>query len=459
MEYRIEKDSMGEIAVPHDKYWGAQTQRSFQNFEIGDIRMPLELIRTLALVKKAAAYANAELGVLPDEKKQLIAQVCDEIIDGKLDDQFPLVVWQTGSGTQTNMNLNEVIAHRAEEIKSGSLRADTFISPNDDVNKSQSTNDVFPTAMRMAVAIHLLDKTIPALSFLQQELEKKAAEFQDIIIIGRTHMQDATPLRLGSEFSAYSSQLAYGIRALKETLPHLMELPIGGTAVGSGLNTPSGYDKVCLGYIRQFTQKSFECAANKYEAMSSHDALVGTSGALKQLAVSLMKIANDIRLSASGPRSGIGEICLPQNEPGSSIMPGKVNPTQCEALCMVCAQLIGYDAAVSVAGMQGHWQLNVFMPVIAYDMLNAVRLLADASLSFARNCVSGITANKAKIETNLRQSLMLVTALNTHIGYHNAAKISQYAYQHDLSLKEAALALNLVSETDFDKWVDPEKMV
>ena len=445
--------------MPQEKYWGAQTQRSYQNFKIGDIRMPVEVIHNIALVKKAAACANVELGVLPEEKKRLIVTVCDEIIAGKLDDQFPLVVWQTGSGTQTNMNVNEVVAHRAEELRSGSLCADTFIAPNDDVNRSQSTNDVFPTAMRMALATRLLDETIPALSQLRQRLEERAEAFRRIIKIGRTHMQDATPLRLGSEFAAYASQVGYGIRALENTLPHLMELPVGGTAVGSGLNTPAGYDRLCVRYICQFTQKPFVPAPDKYEAMSSHDALVEVSGALKQLAVSLMKISNDIRLSASGPRSGIGELNLPQNEPGSSIMPGKVNPTQCEALCMVCAQVIGHDAAVTVAGMQGHWQLNVFMPMIAYDLLTAARLLGDASLSFANHCVAGITANEERIRTHLEQSLMLVTALNPHIGYHHAAKIAQYAHAHGLSLKEAALATGLVSAQDFDAWVDPEKMV
>ncbi|MBO4402549.1 MAG: class II fumarate hydratase [Bacteroidales bacterium] len=456
---RIEKDSMGDVEVPLEKLWGAQTQRSYMNFKIGEIRMPLEMIRNLAIVKKAAACANAEAGVLSEEKKELIATVCDEIVAGKWDDQFPLVVWQTGSGTQTNMNVNEVIAHRAEMLKTGSLRAETFISPNDDVNKSQSTNDVFPTAMRMAVATRLLDDTLPALSALQQVLSEKAEAFQSIIKIGRTHMQDATPVRLGSEFSAYAAQISYGISALERTLPHLMELPLGGTAVGTGLNTPAHYDTYCLRYIRQFTGKEFTLAPNKFEAISSHDALVETSGAIKQLAVSLMKIANDIRLSASGPRSGIGELLLPQNEPGSSIMPGKVNPTQCEAVCMVCAQLIGMDTAVSVAGMQGHWQLNVFMPMIAYNLLLSVRLLADVSRSFAQHCISGIMPNEPVIQEHLNHSLMLVTALNPHIGYHNAAKIAQYAYQHGISLKEAALALQLVSENDFDRWVDPEQMV
>ena len=460
-KFRIESDLLGELKVPIDAYYGVQTQRALNNYRISNTRMcdyP-EYVIAIAYVKMAAAEANAELGVLTEEKKQLIVRVCDEIISGKLDDQFPLVVWQTGSGTQTNMNVNEVVAHRAEELRNGSLHADTYISPNDDVNRSQSTNDVFPTAMRMALATRLLDETIPALSLLRRRLEERAEAFRKIIKIGRTHMQDATPLRLGSEFSAYATQVGYGIRALENALPHLMELPVGGTAVGTGLNTPSGYDRLCVRYICQFTKKPFVPAPDKFEAMSSHDAMVEVSSALKQLAVSLMKISNDIRLSASGPRSGIGELNLPQNEPGSSIMPGKVNPTQCEAMCMVCAQVIGFDAAVSVAGMQGHWQLNVFMPMIAYDMLTSARLLGDACVSFANHCVAGITANEERIRTHLNQSLMLVTALNPHIGYHRAAKIAQYAYAYGTSLKEAAVATGLVSAQDFDQWVDPEKMV
>ena len=460
MDYRIEKDSMGEVRVPADRYWGAQTQRSFQNFKIGEFRMPMEIIRNLALIKKAAAYANAETGGFPEEKKRLIAQVCDEIIGGRLDDQFPLVVWQTGSGTQTNMNVNEVVANRAEVLRGNALgNGATFLSPNDDVNKSQSTNDVFPSALRMAAASALLDCCLPALESLQQAFGQKAAEFHDIVKIGRTHTQDATPLRLGDEFSGYAAQLAQGIRALKNTLPHLMELPIGGTAVGTGLNTPDGYDRCCVKHIAAFTGKPFTPAGNKFEAMSSHDAVVETSGALRQLAVSLMKIANDIRLSASGPRCGIGEIRLPQNEPGSSIMPGKVNPTQCEAMTMVCAQIIGYDATIAVSGMQGHWQLNVFMPVIAYDILQSIRLLGDACASFETHCVRGIAADTRKIQENLTHSLMLVTALNPHIGYHHAAEIARYAYANDLSLKEAALKLELLTEAEFDEWVRPEKMI
>ena len=456
---RVERDTMGEVEVPADRYWGAQTQRSYNNFRIGELLMPKEIIRCLALVKKAAAFANADAGVLSQEKKELIARVCDEILDGKLDAHFPLVVWQTGSGTQTNMNVNEVIANRAEEIRGGVPGEGRFLSPNDDVNRSQSTNDVFPSAMRMAAACLLSDLTLPALESLQQMFQQKAEEFHGIIKIGRTHTQDATPLRLGDEFSGYASQLEHGIQALKNTLPHLMELPLGGTAVGTGLNTPDGYDRNCVDYIVRFTGKPFTPAPNKFEAMSSHDAVVETSGALRQLAVSLMKIANDIRLSASGPRCGIGEILLPQNEPGSSIMPGKVNPTQCEAMTMVCAQVIGNDTTISVAGMQGHWQLNVFMPVMAYNILLSARLLGDACGSFGRNCVAGIVPDTGKISGNLHSSLMLVTALSPHIGYHHSAEIARYAYDRNLNLKEAALQLGYVTEAEFEEWVRPEDMV
>lgn len=459
MQFRVEKDSMGEMQVPADRYWGAQTQRSCQHFNIGGMRMPIEIIRQLALVKKAAAMANAEAGVLTEEKRQAIVRVCDEIIAGELDDHFPLVVWQTGSGTQTNMNVNEVIANRAEALRGRAMGGERLLSPNDDVNKSQSTNDVFPSAMRMATATALLDHTIPALESLQHALESKAQAFHGIIKIGRTHTQDATPLRLGDEFSAYAAQLAFGIRALRNTLPHLMELPVGGTAVGSGLNTPPGYDLNCVAHIARLTGKAFTPASNKFEAMSSHDALVETSGAMKQLAVSLMKIANDIRLSASGPRCGIGELRLPQNEPGSSIMPGKVNPTQCEAVTMVCAQIMGCDTTVSVAGMQGHWQLNVFMPVIAYNLLMEARLLGDVSRSFEIHCVAGITADEQRIKANLDASLMLVTALSPHIGYHHAAEIARSAYEQGLSLEEAALRSGYVDKESYDAWVRPEKMI
>lgn len=459
MKTRTESDSIGTVEVPSEKYWGAQTQRSLQNFQIGDVRMPMAVIRQLAVIKKAAACANCEAGVLSDEKRDLIVRVCDEILTGSLDSHFPLVVWQTGSGTQTNMNVNEVIANRAESIRGGIPGMDRLLSPNDDVNKSQSTNDVFPSAMRMAAAACLIDHTLPALESLQQVLQSKADSFHDVIKIGRTHTQDATPLRLGDEFSGYAAQVACGIRALRNTLPHLMELPIGGTAVGTGLNTPEGYDRQCVEFINRFTGKKFTLAFNKFEAMSSHDAVVETSGALKQLAVSLMKIANDLRLSASGPRCGIGELLLPQNEPGSSIMPGKVNPTQCEAMTMVCAQIIGNDATIAVAGMQGHWQLNVFMPVIAYNILQSAQLLGDVCGSFEKNCVAGIVPNEDKIRENLTSSLMLVTALSPHIGYHRSAEIARHAYDRNLSLKAAALELGYVSEAEFDSWVSPEKMI
>lgn len=456
---RTEHDTMGAVEVPDEKYWGAQTQRSFQNFRIGGIRMPVEIIHQLACIKKAAACANADCGVLPLEKRDLIVRVCDEIISGCLDDHFPLVVWQTGSGTQTNMNVNEVVANRAEMLRGGVPGQGRLLSPNDDVNMSQSTNDVFPSAMRMAAACMLLDHTLPALESLQRTFAAKADAFHDIIKIGRTHTQDATPLRLGDEFSGYAAQLACGVEALKHTLPHLMELPVGGTAVGTGLNTPDGYDRKCVEYIVRFTGKPFTPARNKFEAVSSHDAVVETSGALRQLAVSLMKIANDLRMSASGPRSGIGEILLPQNEPGSSIMPGKVNPTQCEAMTMVCAQVIGNDAAIAVSGMQGHWQLNVFMPVIAYNIIQSLGLLGDACASFETHCVSGIVANEKRISDNLNASLMLVTALSPHIGYHRAAEIARYAYDNGLLLREAALRLGYLTAEEFDEWVVPDKMV
>lgn len=460
MKTRTETDSMGQVQIPTDRYWGAQTQRSFMNFKIGNILMPKEIIHMLAVIKKAAAYANCDLGCLSEEKRKLIIQVCDEIIEGKLAEHFPLVVWQTGSGTQSNMNVNEVISNRAEMLHSGNLEnSSRFISPNDDVNKSQSTNDVFPSAMRMASYTLLIEETLPVLEKLKDAFNAKAAEFKNIVKIGRTHLMDATPLSLGSEFSAFASQLQFGIEALKHSFPHLTQLPIGGTAVGTGLNTPRNYDTLCIKYINQFTGKTFSPAENKYEAMASHDAFVESSGALKQLAVSLTKIANDIRLLASGPRSGLGEINLPQNEPGSSIMPGKVNPTQCEALSMVCAQIIGNDTAITVAGMQGHLQLNVFMPIIAYNILTSARLLADVCRSFQTNCIEGITPNLANIEKNLHNSLMLVTALNPHIGYHNAAKIAQHAYKENLTLEDAAVELQLLTREQFQEWVKPEKMI
>jgi fumarate hydratase class II len=414
----------------------------------------------LALAKKAAAFANCQLDVLSAEKRDLIAQVCDEILSGQLDNEFPLIIWQTGSGTQTNMNVNEVVANRAEVLSGGNLTAEKrFISPNDDVNKSQSTNDMFPTAMRIALYQKIVNQTIPSLESLRDGLQQKAHAFNEIIKIGRTHLMDATPLRLGDEFSAFAAQLQFGITALRNSLPHLAQLPAGGTAVGTGLNAPKGYDKLVVDYINQFTNQIFFAAENKFEAMSSHDAFVEASGAMKQLAISLTKIANDIRLLASGPRCGLGEITLPQNEPGSSIMPGKVNPTQCEALTMVCAQVLGNDAAISFAAMQGHLQLNVFMPVIAYNSLLSASLLADACRSFLENCVAGITANEAVIAKHLESSLMLVTALNPHIGYYNSAKIAQYAFNQNITLKKAAMELHLVSEEDFERWVNPKNMI
>ena len=457
---RIEKDTMGEVKVPADAYWGAQTQRSIDNFKIGNMRMPIEIIHSLALAKKAAAFANCRLQVLSDEKRDLIVQVCDEIISGELDAFFPLTIWQTGSGTQTNMNVNEVIANRAQVMCGDSLTAEQKrISANDDVNKSQSTNDMFPTAMRIALLQKIVNQTIPALEDLADGLQKKAEAFHHIIKIGRTHLMDATPLRLGDEFSAFAAQLQFGITALRNSLRHLSQLPIGGTAVGTGLNAPKDYDKLAVEYINKFTDRTFFAAENKFEAMSSHDAFVETSGAMKQIAVSLTKIANDIRLLASGPRSGLGEISLPQNEPGSSIMPGKVNPTQCEALTMVCCQVVGNDTAIGFAAMQGHLQLNAFMPVIAYNSLLSASLLADACRSFLENCIKEIVANEMVIAKHLESSLMLVTALSPHIGYYNAAKIAQHAHSQNCTLKHAALALKLVSEEDFDKWVRAEDMV
>jgi len=460
MKMRIEDDTMGSVEVPIDAYWGAQTQRSLLNFTIGDIRIPQEIIHALAIAKKAAAFANCELHVLPAEKKERISQVCDEIINGKLDDSFPLIVWQTGSGTQTNMNINEVIANRAEVICGGKLSNNPkFISPNDDVNKSQSTNDIFPTAMRISTYLLIVNELIPTLEALQNSFEQKANEFHSIIKIGRTHLMDATPIRLGYEFSTFASQIHFGIDALKNTLPHLAQLPIGGTAVGTGLNTPANYAETAVHYINTFTGQLFFAAKNKSEAMASHDAFVETSNALKQLAISITKIANDIRLLASGPRTGLAEINLPQNEPGSSIMPGKVNPTQCESIAMVCAQVLGNDTTISFSAMQGHLQLNTFMPVIGYNIILSIKLLTQSCHSFRIHCVDGITANHENINKHLNNSLMLVTALNPHIGYYKAAKIAQYAYANNITLKESAAALKFVSEEDFDKWVKPENMI
>ena len=461
MEFRIEKDTMGEVKVPADKYWGAQTERSRNNFKIGaEGSMPQEVIRGFAYLKKAAAFANCELGVLPETKRDLIAQVCDEILEGKHDDQFPLVIWQTGSGTQSNMNVNEVIANRAHELAGHRIgEGEKTLQPNDDVNKSQSSNDTFPTGMHIAVYKKVVETTLPGVQKLRDTLQAKSAAFMDVVKIGRTHLMDATPLTLGQEFSGYVSQLDHGIKALNNTLEHLSELALGGTAVGTGLNTPDGYDVLVAKYISEFTGLPFKTAPNKFEALASHDAIVETHGALKQLAVSLNKIANDIRMMASGPRSGIGEILIPANEPGSSIMPGKVNPTQCEALTMVCAQVMGNDVAVSVGGTQGHYELNVFKPLMAANALQSAGLLGDACRSFDENCASGIQPNHETIEKLLNNSLMLVTALNTRIGYYKAAEIANAAHQNGTTLKEEALRLGYVTAEEYDAWVRPEDMV
>ncbi|ASB48907.1 class II fumarate hydratase [Alkalitalea saponilacus] len=461
MAFRIEKDTMGEVKVPIDKLWGAQTQRSIMNFPIGSpASMPIEIIKAFGYLKKASAHANYKLGLLSEEKKELISVVCDEIINGKLNDQFPLVVWQTGSGTQTNMNCNEVISNRAEQIRGGEPGGDNnFIHPNDDVNKSQSSNDTFPTAMHIAAIKILNEVTLPGIKLLQNTLETKAGELDDVVKTGRTHLMDATPLTLGQEFSAFAAQLKYGINSLERTLDHLSELALGGTAVGTGLNAPKGYDELVARLISEFTGFSFKTAPNKFEALASQDALVESHGALKQLAVSLMKIANDIRLLASGPRSGLGEILIPENEPGSSIMPGKVNPTQAEALTMVCAQIMGNDVTISISGSNGHLQLNVFKPVIIYNFLQSAQLLGDACVSFNNNCAIGIKPNHERIKMHLDNSLMLVTALNPHIGYYKAAEIAKKAHNENTTLKEAALALGYLAEEEFDKWVDPSKMI
>lgn len=460
MKTRKEKDTMGIVEVPADKYWGAQTQRSLENFKIGNEKMPDEVIRAFAILKKASALANNSFGKLAEEKCDLICKVCDEILEGKLDDQFPLVVWQTGSGTQTNMNLNEVIANRAHVLNGGVLGEEkSLVHPNDDVNKSQSSNDTFPTAMHIAAYTTIVEKTIPAIYSLKEKLAEKSEEFKEIVKTGRTHLMDATPLTLGQEFSAYLAQLNHGLKALKNTLHHLSQLALGGTAVGTGLNAPKGFDVKVAEKIAELTGHPFITACNKFEALAAHDAIVESSGALKRLAVSLMKIANDIRLLASGPRCGIGEIILPANEPGSSIMPGKVNPTQPEALTMVCAQVVGNDATITIGGMNGHFQLNVFKPVMIYNFLQAANNLADACASFEKNCVAGIQPNSDAIQKNLENTLMLVTALNTHIGYENAAIIAKKAYEENKTLKEVAVELKLVTPEDFDNWVDPSKMV
>ena len=462
MEYRIEHDTMGEVQVPADKYWGAQTQRSRNNFKIGGEKnqMPIEITRAFAILKKSAAETNAELGVLAKEKANLIAKVCDEILAGELDDQFPLVVWQTGSGTQSNMNSNEVIANRAHVINGGTLTDENkTIHPNDDVNKSQSSNDTFPTAMHIAGYKMIVENTIPKVQKLRDTLHKKSESFMDVVKIGRTHFMDATPLSLGQEFSGYVSQLDHGLKALNNTLEHLSELALGGTAVGTGLNTPEGYADLVAEKIAKYSGMPMKSAANKFEALAAHDAIVESHGALKQLAVSLMKIGNDIRMLCSGPRSGIGEILIPENEPGSSIMPGKVNPTQCEALTMVCAQVIGNDVAVATGGATGHFELNVFKPMMVFNLLNSSRLIGDACESFNDNCAIGIEPNHAVIQEKLENSLMLVTALNTHIGYENAAKIAKKAHKEGTTLREAAIALGLVTDEEFSNWVKPEDMI
>jgi fumarate hydratase class II len=460
MEFRTEKDTMGPVQIPADKYWGAQTERSRNNFKIGGQKMPLEVIHAFAILKKAAAQANFDLKVLPKDKCDIISKVCDEILEGKLDNEFPLVVWQTGSGTQSNMNVNEVVANRAHVILGGNLMDEKkAIHPNDDVNKSQSSNDTFPTAMHIAAYKMIVEHTIPNIQLLRDTLDKKSKAFKDVVKIGRTHLMDATPLTLGQEFSGYVSQLDHGIRALKNTLAHLAELALGGSAVGTGLNTPNGYAVLVAKKIAELAGQPFITAENKYEALATHDAMVETSGALKQLAVSMMKIANDIRLLASGPRSGIGEILIPENEPGSSIMPGKVNPTQCEAMTMVAAQVIGNDVAVSIGGMTGHFELNVFKPVIIFNLLMSARLIGDACNSFNEHCAVGIEPNLPSIARNVENSLMLVTALNTHIGYENAAKIAKKAHKENKTLRQAALELKLLTNEQFDEWVDPKKMI
>ncbi len=461
MKFRIEKDTMGEVRVPADKYWGAQTERSRNNFKIGpSASMPMEIIKGFAYLKKAAAYTNCELGVLSAPKRDAIAAVCEEILEGKLDDQFPLVIWQTGSGTQSNMNVNEVIANRAQ-LKGGLEigQGEPLIKANDDVNKSQSSNDTFPTAMHIAAYKALVEITLPAIQQLRNTLNTKAAAFASIVKIGRTHLMDATPLTLGQEISGYVSQLDHGMNALKNSLPHLAEIALGGTAVGTGLNTPEGYDRIVASYIAEFTGHPFVTATNKFEALAAHDAIVESHAALKQLAVSLNKIANDIRMLASGPRSGIGELLIPENEPGSSIMPGKVNPTQCEALTMVCAQVIGNDMAITVGGMQGHYELNVFKPLLAANILQSARLLGEACVSFDLHCATGIEPNQKRIKELVDNSLMLVTALNTKIGYYKAAEIAQTAHKNGTSLKAEAIRLGYVTAEEFDQWVKPENMV
>lgn len=453
---------MGEVKVPSHVFWGAQTQRSIENFKIAqDInRMPKEIIKAFAYLKKAAALANNELGVLPADKKQLISQVCDEILEGKLDDQFPLVVWQTGSGTQSNMNVNEVVAYRAHVIKGGALTdKEKVIHPNDDVNKSQSSNDTFPTAMHIAAYKMLVETTIPGIEKLRDTLAAKSKQFMNVVKIGRTHFMDATPLTLGQEFSGYVSQLDHGLKAIKNTLAHLSELALGGTAVGTGINTPKGYSELVAKKIAELTGLPFVTAENKFEALAAHDAIVESHGALKTVAVSLMKIANDIRMLSSGPRSGIGEIFIPDNEPGSSIMPGKVNPTQCEALTMIAAQVLGNDVAINIGGATGHFELNVFKPVMIYNFLHSARLIGEGCVSFNDKCAAGIEPIEANIRKHVENSLMLVTALNTKIGYYKAAEIAQKAHKEGTTLKEMAVKLGYVTPEQFDEWVIPGNMV
>ena len=460
MEYRIEKDTIGEVKVPKHVYWGPQTERSRSNFKIGaPASMPIEIIHGFAFLKKAAAYTNHDLGVLSVEKRDQIAQVCDEILTGALSDQFPLVIWQTGSGTQSNMNVNEVIANRAHVLAGNTLGdGGKTLAPNDDVNKSQSSNDTFPTGMHIAVYKKIAETTLPGITQLRDTLDQKAKNFQSVVKIGRTHLMDATPLTLGQEFSGYVSQLDHGIKALKNTLEHLSEMALGGTAVGTGINTPKGYSEKVAQYIAEFTGLPFITAPNKFEALAAHDAIVETHGALKQLAVSLNKIANDIRMMASGPRSGIGELIIPANEPGSSIMPGKVNPTQCEALTMVCAQVMGNDVAITVAGTQGHYELNVFKPVMAANCLQSAQLIGDACVSFTENCAQGIEPNHKRIDELVQNSLMLVTSLNTKIGYYKAAEIANKAHKEGTTLKEASMALGYLTSEEFDAWVRPNEM-
>ena len=460
MDYRIEKDTLGEVKVPKDSLWGAQTERSRKNFKIGDpSSMPIEIIHAYAVIKKSAAQTNEDLGILSKKKSNLIQKVCDEILENKHNDQFPLVIWQTGSGTQTNMNINEVISNRAHLIEGKKLgESDKTLSPNDDVNLSQSSNDTFPTAINIAAMKIISKNTLINLKKLRDSLNNKSKEFNEVVKIGRTHLMDATPITLGQEFSGYVSQLNHGIKTIENAIGHLSELPIGGTAVGTGLNTPKGYSKKVVDYISKNTGLSFKESPNKFEGIASHDCIVEMHGALKTISASIYKVSNDIRLMGSGPRSGLGELLLPINEPGSSIMPGKVNPTQCEAISMVCAQIIGNDVAVSFAGANGHFELNVFKPLFAFNIIESSKILGDASLSFAKNCIDGIKPNKKRIEKFLNDSLMLVTALNSKIGYYKAAEIANKAYKEDITLKEAALQLGFLTEEEFDSYVNPTRM-